>query len=837
MVHVVVSPATIGRRRSRSLLSFTALAIAVIGSALYVRAQSAPAASTQMPGALSDGTTLLPNGWRLAPAGRHVKVGTLPLNIVTSPDGKYAVITNNGVNRPTLSVVDIATWTVKSTATVDAAWLGLVFSPDGTKLYSSGAGQNNVQEFAFADGAITRARTFALPTVAAESFAGGLAISRDGRTLYATRLFAMTLSSIDLTTGVVTRTVPLQAEPYTALVSADGRFVFVSLWGGSVVEVYAADSLMLVTEMYTAEHPNAMALSPDGKRLFVACGNSASVWVFDTFSNLAIEQISTSLYPEQPPTSTPNSVAVSPDGRTLLVANADTNSVASVDVSNPARAFVDGFIPTGWYPTGAAFTRDGRQIMMLSGKGFAGAANPLTGGMETRLLGMASILPVPDRTTLNDFTRKVYSLTPYTDATRVRPAGVPVGSPVPQTVGGSSPIKHVFYVIRENRTYDQVLGDLTEGNGDQRLALFGREVTPNAHALAQAFVVFDNFYVDADVSYNGHAYSTAAYATDFIEKLWQANLMSRGVQYLGEGGGFMRNPFGNITAPMMGYLWDYARRAGLTVRSYGEFVAHTRAADGAISAVESVPGLQGAVAPAYAGWDLDVTDGKRLDAWLLEFRQFEANGNLPQLSIIRLPNDHTAGTRAGAPTPRAMMADNDLALGRLVETISNSAYWRDSAIFVVEDDAQSGPDHVDSHRSILLMASPFARRSAADHTFYTTSGVLRTIELVLGLPPMSQYDAAATPMYNAFVGAPNLAPFRHVDPRVPLDERNSPTAYGSIQSMMMDFSQEDRAPEALLNEILWRSIRGANAPMPPPRRSVFVTPASRTAIDLDDDER
>jgi len=516
MVHVVVSPATIGRRRSRSLLSFTALAIAVIGSALYVRAQSAPAASTQVPGALSDGTTLLPNGWRLAPAGRHVKVGTLPLNIVTSPDGKYAVITNNGVNRPTLSVVDIATWTVKSTATVDAAWLGLVFSPDGTKLYSSGAGQNNVQEFAFADGAITRARTFALPTVAAESFAGGLAISRDGRTLYATRLFAMTLSSIDLTTGVVTRTVPLQAEPYGALVSADGRFVFVSLWGGSVVEVYAADSLTLVTEMYTAEHPNAMALSPDGKRLFVACGNSASVWVFDTFSNLAIEQISTSLYPEQPPTSTPNSVAVSPDGRTLLVANADTNSVASVDVSNAARAFVDGFIPTGWYPTGAAFTRDGRQIMMLSGKGFAGAANPLTGGMETRLLGVASILPVPDRTTLNDFTRKVYSLTPYTDATRVRPAGVPVGSPVPQTVGGSSPIKHVFYVIRENRTYDQVLGDLSEGNGDQRLALFGREVTPNAHALAQAFVVFDNFYVDADVSYNGHAYSTAAYATEFI---------------------------------------------------------------------------------------------------------------------------------------------------------------------------------------------------------------------------------------------------------------------------------------------------------------------------------
>src|SRR5438067_495947 len=829
MVHIVVSPATMSRRR---LLGWAALAIALFGSAMFVRAQSGAPSPAQQPGALTDGTTLLPNGWRLAPAGRHVRVGTLPLNIATSPDGKYAVITNNGVNRPTLSVVDIASWTVRSTTTVDAAWLGLVFSPDGTKLYSSGAGQNNVQEFSFVDGVIARTRAFALPAAPAETFASGLTIGRDGRTLYVTRLFAMTLSSIDVASGVVTKTVPLQAEPYTALASVDGRFVFVSLWGGSVVEVYAADSLTLVTEMFTAEHPNAMAISPDGKRLFVACGNSASVWVFDTFSNFAIEQISTSLYPEQPPTSTPNAVALSPDGRTLLVANGDTNTVASIDVSNSARAFVDGFIPTGWYPTGAVFTRDGRQIMILSGKGMSSAANPLSGGMETRLVGVASILPVPDRTTLNELTRKVYSVTPYTDAARMRPVGVPVGSPVPQTVGGSSPIKHVFYVIRENRTYDQVLGDLAEGNGDQRLAIFGRDITPNAHALAQGFVVFDNFYVDADVSYNGHAYSTAAYATDFIEKLWQSNLMGRGVQYLGEGGGFMRNTFGNVSAPMMGYLWDYARRAGVTVRSYGEFVAHTRAANGDISAVESVPGLQGAVAPAYAGWDLEVPDARRVDAWVQEFRQFEANGNLPQLSIIRLPNDHTAGTRAGAPTPRAMMADNDVALGRLVEAISNSAYWRDSAIFVVEDDAQSGPDHVDSHRSILLMASPFARRARADHTFYTTSGVLRTIELILGLPPMSQYDAAATPMYNAFVGTPNLTPFRHVDPRVPLDERNSPTAYGSIQSMLMDFSQEDRAPEALLNEILWRSIRGANAPMPAPRRSIFV---SSRATDDDDD--
>jgi YVTN family beta-propeller protein len=833
MPHIVASPTTI----RRTTLGGVALAIAVVTSAIYTRAQSpANTPPAAVPGALSDGTTLLPNGWRLAPAGRPLKVGTLPLNIVLSPDGRYAVITNNGVNRPTFTVVDIASWTIKSTTTIDAAWLGLVFSPDGTKLYSSGAGQNNVQEFTFADGTITRARTFALPPVAAESFAGGLTISRDGRTLYVTRLFAMTLSAIDVASGAVTKTVPLRAEPYTAVVSADGRFVFVSMWGGSAVQQFTADSLVLVNEMSTAEHPNAMAISPDGRRLFVACGNSGSVWVFDTFSNDPIEQISTSLFPEQPPTSTPNSVSLSPDGRTLIVANADTNSVAWIDVSNPARAFVDGFIPTGWYPTGAVFTRDQRQVLILSGKGLGSAANPLTGGMETRLLGSVSSVATPDRTTLNDYTRKVYAVTPYTDTTRLKPAGVPIGSPIPQAVGGSSPIKHVFYVIRENRTYDQVLGDLLEGNGDSRLAIFGRDVTPNAHAIAQNFVVFDNFYVDADVSYNGHAYSTAAYAGDFIEKIWQTNFMGRGAQYLAEGGGFMRNPFGNITAPMMGYLWDYARRANVSVRSYGEFVTQTKVGNGDVAAVETVPGLRGIVAPSFAGWDLDIPDGKRVDTWLQEFKQYEANGNLPQLSIIRLPNDHTAGTRVGALTPRAMMAENDLALGRLVETIANSAYWRDSAIFVVEDDAQSGPDHVDSHRSILLLASPFARRIAADHTLYTTSGVLRTIELVLGLPPMSQYDAAATPMYNAFTGTPNLAAFRHLDPRVPIDEKNLASAYGAALSLQMDFSTEDRAPEVLLNEILWRSVRGANAPMPPPRRSVFVTPLSRAA-DADDDDQ
>jgi DNA-binding beta-propeller fold protein YncE len=831
MVSVVVSPTTI----RRSFLGLAALVLAVGANAILTRAQSATSPSFSVPGSLTDGSTLLPNGWRLAPAGKHLKTGSLPLNIVVSPDGRYAVVTNNGINRPSFTVIDIASWTVKSTTPLDSAWYGLVWHPDGTKLYSAGAAQNNIQEFAFADGTITRARTFALPAMTGETFAGGLSISRDGRTLFATRVFGMTLSTIDVASGAVTKTVTLPSEPYTTLPSPDGQLVYVSLWGGAAVRVYSASSLAWVRDLPSGEHPNAMALSNDGQRLFVACGTSSAVWVFDTFSGDAIEQISSSLYPEAPPTSTPNSVAVSPDGRTLIVANADNNAVAVVDISNAGRSFVDGFIPTGWYPTGAVFSRDGKQILVINGKGLGSSPSAAGIGMEMRLMGFASIVPTPDRTTLLDYNRKVQALTPYTDATRLKPLGIPIGSPIPQTVGGSSPIKHVFYVIRENRTYDQILGDLAEGNGDPTLTLFGRDVTPNAHALAQSFVVFDNFYVDADVSYNGHAYTTAAYSTDFVERMWQTLSASRGGLYLGEGGGFMRNPFGNLSAPSGGYIWDYARRANVSVRSYGEYVEHTsRSLNGDVVAQASVPGLAGLVAPSYAGWDLDITDNKRVDTWLQEFRQYEAAGNLPALNIIRLPNDHTAGTKVGSPTPRAMVAENDAALGRLVDTISNSVYWKDSALFIVEDDAQAGPDHVDSHRSVLLVASPFARRAAVDHTFYTTSGVLRTIELILGLPPMSQYDAAATPMYNAFSGVPNLAPFARLSARVPTDERNLASAFGALQSLAMDFSVEDRAPEALLNEIIWRSVKGAKAAAPPPRRSRFVASTNRAAIDDDD---
>jgi DNA-binding beta-propeller fold protein YncE len=795
-------------------------------------AQSALLQPNAQPGAQSDGTLLLSNGWKVSPAGRTLPLGTLPLNLVTTPDGKYAIVTNNGISRPSFTIVDLANWAIKSTVPVDNAWLGLAWSADGTRLYSSGGTQNTVQEFAYADGVLTRTRTFALPAQTGDTFAGGLAVSRDGRTLFVTRVFAMTLTAIDLPSGQVTRTVQLPAEPYTCIVSPDGGVVYVSLWGGRQVLELRTDTLQPTKSFSTGEHPSALQLSLDGKRLFVASANSGVVNVFDTFSGMPLEDISTTLYPDAPRTSTPNALAISPDGRALLVAVADMNAIAVVDISNSVHSFVDGFIPTGWYPTGVAYSRDGKQILALSGKGMTPSSNPLTGGMEKRLAGTVSMLPVPDRVTLAELNRRVMALTPYSDAIRLAPSNVPIGSPIPRAVGGSSPIKHVFYVIRENRTYDQILGDLTEGNGDPKLALFGRDITPNAHALAQNFVVFDNFYVDADVSFDGHAFSTAAYATDVVQKIWQTVYSGRGGPYLGEGGGFFRNQFGNLSAPERGYLWDFATRAGITVRSYGEFVDHlSKSPAGDVVAVATVPGLKGNVAPAYAGFDLDITDNKRVDTWLAEFREYEKNGALPQLSVIHLPNDHTKGSVPGSPTPRAMVADNDLALGRLVDAISNSVYWKDSAILVVEDDAQSGPDHVDAHRSVLLVASPFAKRNFVDHTFYTTSGVLRTIELILGIEPMSHYDASATPMYNAFLGSPNLSGYQRLMPRVAMDEKNIASAFGARESLAMNFVEEDRTPEILLNEIIWRSVRGANSPMPPPRRSAFVRPSGSTTDD------
>jgi YVTN family beta-propeller protein len=502
--------------RSTYLVAFTLLLATAAWGTLRTRAQSAPPLAS-LPGGMSDGTTLLPNGWRIQPAGKHVRVGDMPLKLLQTPDSKYLVVSSNGLARPSFSIVDIATWTVKSTMPLDHAWYGLTWHPDGARLYSAGAGQNNVQEFNYANGVITRARTFSLPAMAGQSFAGGVAVAPDGKTLYATRVFAQTVSAIDLTSGQVTKTVNLPAEPYGTVVSADGRMLYVSLWGGAKVQVYMLPSMILLEELTTGEHPNAMVLARDGKRLFVACGNNASVWVFDTFSGEALEQISMSLTPEAPRTSTPNSLALSPDGQTLLVSTADNNAVVVVDVSNGGRSIVSGFVPTGWYPTGAIFSNDGKQIYFLNGKGLISAAKPTDDDGQVRLQGAVSMLPVPDRVTLAEQPQG-----PRGDAAHRRHQDeptVPVGS---QSARGRRKLADQARLLHHPGEPHLRFDSRRHETGQRRsgVTLFGAVITPNAHALASQFVLFDNS-TSTPTSATTVTRLHRRLATDVIQKLWQ----------------------------------------------------------------------------------------------------------------------------------------------------------------------------------------------------------------------------------------------------------------------------------------------------------------------------
>ena len=861
-------------RRSRWGLS---LVLVTVFAALASSYGDVPA--SLRPGPLGGGITLLPNGWKIAPAGRHLQVGSLPLAMVESPDGRSLYIASNGYMKPAITIVDVKAQRVSDVIVLDHAWLGLAWHPDGKRLYVSGAGNNTVHELRLnerrtsardpdepsarpEEPRLTRGPDLVLgrpmeppaqgsnrPEPVPQSFVGGLAITPDGTRLFAVHVLSQIVSVVDVRTGHVLRTIDLPAEPYTCLVSPDGKTLFVSLWGGAKVLLFDVQSLEPRGDIAVGEHPNALAVTKDGRRLFVACANTNAVWAIDVERRQAGEQIAVAMYPDAPPGSTPNSVSLSPDEKRLLVANADNNTVAVIDVATPGRSEVEGFIPAGWYPTGAMVSRDGRQIFVLSGKGLTSSPNPrsmprsIPGGegqyVGAMLMGTLSIVPNPDRPTLQKLTAMARSVMPYSDEHRLAPANAPVGSPVPRRVGDPSPIKHVFYVIRENRTFDQVLGDLDRGNADPTLCLFGDDVTPNAHALAREFGVLDNFYVDAEVSYDGHAFSTGAYATDLVEKMWPTNYAARGAAYLSEGGGQMRNAYGNAAAPLNGYLWDEAARRHVSYRSYGEF-AHWgpgTAADrqaGKVPAIASVPGLVGHINTAYAPWDLTIPDGRRIDVWLKEFTDEDRRGQVPALSIIRLGNDHTNGTRPGMPTPQAMVAENDVAVGRLVDAISHSRIWKESAIFIAEDDAQSGPDHVDAHRSVAIVVSPFSKRRVVDSSMYTTSGLLRTMELILGLSPMSQYDAAAPPMYQAFQATPDTTPFARLSPKVSIDEKNDALAWGAEASLQMNLAEADLAPERELNEIVWRSIKGRNSVMPPAVRSAFVHRPS--GIDADDDD-
>jgi len=767
----------------------------------------------ELPGKKPSGEVRLPNGWRIHPAGEQLEIDVGALGLALSPDGTRLAVLHCGVPKHSVMLIDTIGRRILHQQAIAKGWVGICWSTDGRRVYVSGGSDDVVRVFRVGVARLLEDGTIPVKPEGetATQFVAQVAASPDSQRLYAVLMKGNGVAVIDLAERRLQRKLPVDGSPYGVAVSPDSALLAVSRWGLASVELFDTSTWQSVACIPTGTHPNEMTFSPDGKRLFVACANNNTVTVIDVAQRKAVEQINVALSPKAPAGSTPNSLALSPDGKRLYVANADNYTVAVVDVSSD-ESRVLGFIPAGWYPAGVRVAPDNSAIYVLNSKGITPKANPQREYIGSILRGTVQFVPVPTPQTLRQYTRRVRELLPYRDSLLTHaPSRLP--KVIPAKVGDPSPIKYVIYIIKENRTYDQVFGDMQGGNGEPNLCLFGEEVTPNHHALAREFVLLDNFYVDAEVSADGHNWSTAAYATDYVEKIWPYGYGGHGHGYDYEG----TNP---ITYPDAGFIWDACKRAGVSYRSYAEFVRQEP--DGSLKA--NVPSLEGHFSPIFAPFNLEVPDMKRVEQFLTEFREYEKNGDLPRFIIMRLPNDHTYGTRPGKPTPRAMVAENDLALGTLVDALSHSRFWKEMAIFVLEDDAQNGPDHVDAHRSLALVISPYVKRRSVDSTLYTTCGMLRTMELILGLEPLSQYDAAATPMYRCFTDKPDFTPYTCRPARWDLNEKNPANAWEWRESLAMDLSQEDRVDDLLFNEIIWRSVKGADNPMPAPVRSIFSQP-------------
>jgi DNA-binding beta-propeller fold protein YncE len=809
------------------------LTLALLGLIeLAVLVSSAPAPREQV-GPLPGGGFLLNSGWRIEPAGMQVPVDTFPMSSALSPDGRYLLVLNGGYNPPSISVIDTTTTQELGRTPVADGWLGLAFTPKGDRVYVGGGSRAAVFEFTFANGALQPARTF--PIVAKPTnrdFIGDVALSPDGRLIYAADLYHDLIHVINPQSGMVIEHYKTGRRPYRILFPPDGKSFLVTHWADGTLGKYDAASGSPLATVRVGPHPTDM-LWHTGKveaaegevpwvaRLFVAASNTNNVYTFgvnDTGDITPVESINTAMTPRQPVGMTPSALSVSADGKHLYVVCSDANAVAVVDISQ-LRSRVTGFIPSGWYPTAVRGLRDGR-IAVLNGRGLRSYPNPQNGPNPTKRpeplhagvaapayvahmqTGTVSFVDRPSDNDLANYSKQVLANSPYRDDK------LDTANPLP-------PIEHVIYIVKENRTYDQVLGDMKEGNGDASLCLFGEQVTPNLHKLAREFVLLDNFYVNSDVSADGHNWSTAAIAPDYVQKLWPNSYAKRRTLYDYEG----QEP---AASPPAGYLWTNAAQAGISMRNFGYFANNKPQP---VTGEDQISGVRDTILakvtnPHYRAFDLDYPDVERAKVFLAELAQYEKSGQMPRLIFMRLGNDHTSGTAAGKIAPLSAAADNDYALGMIAEGVSKSRFWPKTAIFVLEDDAQNGPDHVDSHRSPAFVISAYAKRHVVDGTMYNTTSMLRTMELILGLRPMTTYDAGARPMTGAFQATANPTQYTAEKPRTALDQRNPASSATAALSGQMDFSEADRADDDELNDILWRAIR--NTDPPAPTRSYFA---------------
>jgi YVTN family beta-propeller protein len=758
---------------------------------------------------------------------------------VVTPDRKFLLVLNGGYNPPSLSVIDIASAKELSRAAVPDGWLGLTMSKAGDKVYVGGGSKAAIYEFSFANGVLTPSRIF--PVVAekdrkATDFIGDIAFTPDGRLLYAADLYHDSVVVVNPQSGLVLSRVKTGRRPYRILFHPSGRTFFVSSWADGAVGQYETGTGRQLTSIRLAAHTTDMVWS-DGEvdeqpeikaRLFVSASNTNNVYVLGASESgdvSRLETINLALTPNQPLGSTPSGLSLSADRSKLFVACSDANAVAVVDISG-ARSRVLGFVPSGWYPTTTLGLPDGR-ISILNGKGLGSSANPKGPNplvdpvrdhegirsdqyVAAMQRGTVAFVDYPAESKLDEYTRDVLANSPYRDEKLIDP-GIPAESPVRP----NGPIKHVIYVIKENRTYDQVLGDLRQGNGDASLTLFGAAVTPNLHKLATDFVLLDNFYENADVSADGHNWAMAAIAPDYTQRLWPSQYARRRATYDFEGG----EPANN---PPAGYIWTNALQAGISVRNYGEWSVPVKSADGDVDTKVNDPVLEKVSDKDYAPYDLDYADRDRADEFINELQGFEKSGTMPQLLIVRMGNDHTSGTTPGKIAPLSAAADNDQGVGKLVEAVSKSRFWNETAIFVIEDDAQNGPDHVDSHRAPAWVISPWAKKGTVNSTMYTQASVLRTMEIILGMRPMTTYDAGARPMFSVFNNTAAAGGYALEAARTPLDTRNPAKSPTAARSLRMNFKDADDIDDHELNAILWSAIKGPDVPLPVPVRSRFV---------------
>jgi len=848
------------------------LAVVLIAATIGNAAES----DTLIVGMQPDGRILVPTNQMLKPAGKQITFPGRPVDLKLSADGKTLVVKNMG----DLIFIDVEKAKIVATLPLGGKFLGenvtqgkmyegmsvtgLALSADRIFTTDSDASLRAAERQA--DGTFAWGKPLVLPApkVGGKPHPSGVWLA-DGENLWVTSTRGNCVFRVDTKKNLAENSLPVGVAPFTVCFVSPTRG-YVSNWGGdapkegdpqaktsgtlaridprtSVVNDGSVSVLALVNGDWICSksikvglHPSSIIASEKGRFIYVANANSDTVSVIETKTDTAVETIDCRPEMRLPFGSGSNALALSLNQLYLYVANGTNNCVTVVRLSDEIseRNFTDevreptkvlGLIPVGWYPAALALSVDGKRLFVANLKGhgqFAERRAKEKGHASSDYLGSVSIIDIPDEKQLETYTRTVnennrlaQSLSglepPRADA---RPAVVP------ERHGEPSLIKHVVYVIRENKTYDQVFGDMPEGNGAKSLCIFGEDATPNAHALAREFTLFDNFYCSGAKSPDGHSWCNEAYATDYLERMY---------------GGFTRSyPYEGsdpLAFAATGFLWDNALAHGKTFRNYGEFcrTAYTPKAawkdvyddfknGTAKIKIEVEPNMQSLKSyshPSYPGFPLTTPDVVRAKLFKEELAAYEKKGEFPNLVYVYLPNDHTNGTSPGHPTPRAMVADNDLATGQIVDAISHSKFWPETCIFIVEDDPQSGYDHVDAHRTVALVVSPYTRRKFVDHANYTQPGMVKTIELMLGLPPMTQLDLAAPAMRTCFQAQADATPYKSVSAKVAIDEMNpalkalkGAALDWAEKSMALDFDDADKADDDVLNRIVWHSVRG-----------------------------